>query len=68
MPQRCTHAAHVACKDLYRLFERDAEQFAPIQMNIGREISRRLRKLDELLFRTRMGDVPAPSDLVPRST
>jgi CRP-like cAMP-binding protein len=40
--------------DLYRLFERDAEQFALIQMNIGRELSRRLRQSDELLFRARM--------------
>ncbi|HXF44822.1 MAG TPA: hypothetical protein VNK91_01770, partial [Burkholderiaceae bacterium] len=40
--------------DLYRLFERDAEQFALIQMNIGRELSRRLRQSDELLFNARM--------------
>lgn len=41
---------------LYRLFERDAAQFATIQMNIGREISRRLRVTDDLLFRARMGE------------
>jgi CRP/FNR family cyclic AMP-dependent transcriptional regulator len=41
---------------LYRLFEHDAEQFALIQMNIGREISRRLRVTDDLLFRARMGE------------
>ena len=40
---------------LYRLFERDAEQFALIQMNIGREMSRRLRDADEQLFRATMG-------------
>ena len=44
---------------LYGLFERDAEQFALIQMNIGREICRRLRQTDEMLFRARMGEPPA---------
>jgi len=43
---------------LYRLYERDVEQFALIQMNIAREMSRRLRVTDDLLFRARMGDVP----------
>ena len=61
-------ALELGCHDLYRLFERDTEQFALIQMNIGREISRRLRLVDELLFRARMGDAPVPADLVPRST
>ena len=39
---------------LYRLFKHDAEQFALIQMNMGREVSRRLRDTDELLFRAEM--------------
>ena len=44
---------------LYRLFEVDAAQFAMIQMNIAREMSRRLRITDELLFRARMeGEAP----------
>ena len=42
--------------DLLQLFERDAAQFALIQMNIGRELCRRLRATDELLFRARMGE------------
>ena len=46
---------------LYRLFEHNAEQFAMIQMNIGREMSRRLRESDEELFRITMGEPrPAP--------
>jgi CRP/FNR family transcriptional regulator, cyclic AMP receptor protein len=45
--------------DLLRLFERDAEQFALIQMNMGREVCRRLRATDELLFRTKMGALGA---------
>lgn len=42
--------------NLYRLFKHDAPQFATIQMNIGRELSRRLRITDDLLFRARMGE------------
>jgi CRP/FNR family transcriptional regulator, cyclic AMP receptor protein len=45
--------------DLMHLYEHDVEQFALIQMNIGREVCRRLRATDELLFRLRMGDVPS---------
>jgi CRP-like cAMP-binding protein len=48
--------------DLLRLFERDAEQFALIQMNIGRETCRRLRATDELLFQAIMGETPAAPD------
>ena len=49
-------AIRITPDNLLRLFEHDAEQFALIQMNIGREISRRLRITDELLFRARMGE------------
>ena len=49
---------------LYRLFERDAEQFAMIQMNIGREMSRRLRVSDEQLFRATMGEPQSAPDTV----
>jgi len=52
---------------LYRLFERDAEQFALVQMNIGREVCRRLRVTDELLFRAEMGAAPDAADSVFRS-
>lgn len=47
---------------LFGLYERDAAQFALIQMNIGREVCRRLRQTDEMLFRARMGEaVGTPS-------
>ena len=39
---------------LYALYERDAKQFATLQMNIAREMSRRLRETDERLFQARM--------------
>ena len=65
--QDCT-AIEIGSADLLQLFEHDPEQFALIQMNIGREISRRLRLVDDLLFRARMGDAPAPEELVLQST
>ena len=49
-------ALELTASDLLCLFERDAEQFALIQMNICREVCRRLRATDELLFRLRMGE------------
>lgn len=57
----CTALA-LAPADLFRLFERDAEQFALIQMNMGREVSRRLRESDEQLFRARMVEAKGASD------
>ena len=50
------HAIELTADGFLRLFERDAEQFALIQMNMGREVCRRLRATDELLFRNRVGD------------
>jgi CRP-like cAMP-binding protein len=49
-------AIELAAADLLRLFERDAEQFALIQMNIGREVCRRLRATDEQLYQVTMGE------------
>ena len=51
-------AIELGTGDLLRLFERDAEQFALVQMNMGREVCRRLRATDEVLFRARMGEAP----------
>ena len=48
-------AIEIGADGLLHLFERNVEQFALIQMNIGREVCRRLRATDELLFRARMG-------------
>ncbi|MFO1274007.1 MAG: cyclic nucleotide-binding domain-containing protein [Rubrivivax sp.] len=41
---------------MYDLFHFDTEQFALVQMNIGREVCRRLRATDEMLFRASMGE------------
>ena len=51
---------------MYRLFKHDAEQFALIQMNMGREVCRRLRSTDEQLFQLQMAtsdEAPIPSPL-----
>jgi hypothetical protein len=48
-------AIEITPADLMRLAETDMEQFALIQMNIGREVCRRLRATDELLFACRRG-------------
>ncbi len=49
-------AIELGSGDLLRLFERDVEQFALVQMNMGREVCRRLRATDDMLFRTQMGE------------
>ena len=48
---------------LMRLFERDVEQFALIQMNMGREVCRRLRATDERLFAAEMSAEPQTTNL-----
>lgn len=53
-------AIELTPEHLARLYEHDLEQFALIQMNIGREVCRRLRQTDELLFRVRMGEPLEP--------
>jgi CRP/FNR family transcriptional regulator, cyclic AMP receptor protein len=52
-------AIEFSTDDLMNLYERDVEQFALVQMNISREVCRRLRATDELLFRAQMGELPA---------
>jgi CRP/FNR family cyclic AMP-dependent transcriptional regulator len=53
--EECT-AIQVTAAVLQELYHHDLEQFTMLQMNIGREISRRLRRVDELLFRVLMGE------------
>jgi CRP/FNR family cyclic AMP-dependent transcriptional regulator len=47
--EACT-AIRISAANLYKLYEQDAKQFALIQMNMGREVSRRLREADDRLF------------------
>ena len=55
-------AFELSPSDLLRLFEHDKEQFAMVQMNIAREMCRRLRVTDEMLFEATMGGHDAPPD------
>ena len=51
----CT-AIQLSTESFHKIYEMDLEQFALIQMNIGREVCRRLRVADEQLFRVKMGE------------
>ena len=53
--------------EMMRLHEADLEQFALLQMNLGRELSRRLRATDELLFHAAMGEMPQAPPVLRRS-
>jgi CRP/FNR family cyclic AMP-dependent transcriptional regulator len=54
-------AIEFGAADLMHLYERDAAQFALVQMNIGREVCRRLRVTNDLLFRAKIGDALPPT-------
>ncbi|MCI0591484.1 MAG: cyclic nucleotide-binding domain-containing protein [Gammaproteobacteria bacterium] len=49
----CT-AIELTTSTLYRLYEMDLEQFTMIQMNMGREVTRRLREADDQLFQAKV--------------
>ncbi|MGB6439524.1 MAG: cyclic nucleotide-binding domain-containing protein, partial [Methyloceanibacter sp.] len=50
----CT-AIRLSAANLHQVYEQDLKQFALIQMNMGREVTRRLREADNQLFRATMG-------------
>ena len=58
----CT-AIELSTASFYKIYEKNLEQFALLQMNIGREVSRRLRVADEHLFRAHMGAVDLEPEL-----
>ena len=62
--QDCTAIA-LTTESVYRLYEKDLEQFALVQMNIGRELSRRLRVADVRLFSFKMGEPFSDSQDLP---
>lgn len=57
----CT-AIRISAADLYKLYSRDLKQFTLIQMNMGREVCRRLRTADAELFRRMMAGGQADGD------
>lgn len=54
-------AIHVRPDDLYALYQHDCAQFALLQMNMGREVCRRLRTTDEALFRVLLATAATPT-------
>ncbi len=48
-------AIRISTANLYEVYAQDIKQFALIQMNMGREVCRRLREADNRLFGARMG-------------
>jgi CRP-like cAMP-binding protein len=57
----CT-AIRISAANLYQVYARDLKQFALIQMNMGREVCRRLREADNQLFGTAIGTPNADFD------
>ena len=56
-------ALHLTNDCFYQLYRKNLQQFAVIQMNLGREVSRRLRAADERWFRLGTQDpYPARTD------
>ena len=53
----CT-AIEIPSSALHSLYQQDHEQFLIIQMNISREVSRRLRSADERWFRAQVANIP----------
>ena len=56
----CT-AIKIPSSALHTLYQQDSEQFLIIQMNIAREVSRRLRSADERWFQLQIGNSSAHS-------
>ena len=48
-------AIHISAANLHRVYVQDLKQFALIQMNMGREVCRRLRDADDMLFGVKLG-------------
>ena len=48
-------AIHISAANLYQVYAQDLKQFALMQMNMGREVCRRLREADNMLFGTKLG-------------
>ena len=49
-----TELIEITADDLLNIYHQDLEQFTLLQMNLGREVTRRLRAADEELFHQRM--------------
>lgn len=61
-------AIELSPRGLVRLYGRDVEQYTLVQINLGREVCRRLRDADERLFRAGMGESDVETDIAFRAT
>jgi hypothetical protein len=52
-------AIRISAANLYQVYAQDLKQFALIQMNMGREVCRRLREANSRLFSAKMGTTDA---------
>ena len=48
-------AIRISAANLHQVYAKDLKQFALIQMNMGREVCRRLREADNMLFGVKLG-------------
>jgi CRP/FNR family transcriptional regulator, cyclic AMP receptor protein len=55
-------AIEISSATLSRVYEKDLEQLAMIYMNMGREVSRRLRETDERLFQAKIEAIAIGGD------
>lgn len=60
-------AIEISSATLYQVYKKDLEQLALIYMNMGREVSRRLRETDERMFQARIEAVNVGNDYIFRS-
>ncbi len=57
-------AIHISAANLYQVYAQDLKQFALMQMNMGREVCRRLREADNMLFGAKHGTTHGDIDHV----
>jgi CRP-like cAMP-binding protein len=60
-------AIEISSNTLYQVYEKDLQQLALIYMNMGREISRRLRETDERMFQSRIEAIHIGGDYIFKS-
>jgi CRP/FNR family transcriptional regulator, cyclic AMP receptor protein len=60
-------AIEISSNTLYRVYEKDLEQLAMIYMNMGREVSRRLRETDERMFQAKVEAINIGDDYIFKS-
>jgi CRP/FNR family cyclic AMP-dependent transcriptional regulator len=60
-------ALEISNTTLCQMYEKDVEQLAMIYMNMGREVSRRLRETDERMFQAKVEAITIGEDYVFKS-